>query len=531
MSLSRRHIGWALAGGVLLLAAGLRFVGLGFGFPALTHADEPQVVMVAVNAATGQPSPGFFAYPALFPYLSALALRLWVLLHPGSWPNFQAFFDQYCTQPQQAFLVLRACGALAGVGMVAATGWLGHRAAGPRVGLLAAAMIAVNTYAVRDSHFAVTDIPAALASALALVAILAVLEGGGRGAVLLAGIGVGLAAGTKYPAGVLLVPGALAIGWRAWRAGDSPQARLRHGGRDLLLAGLACGGAFLITNPYVLLDLDTFQADMAREAQRRLGVSPAQFEGPAWRWYLSRTLPTAFGWAGLILAAAGAVWATVARQRRLLLVLLGALVLLAPPFLVVSVGERYLLPAYPAMAVLAAWASLQLVRRSRARGRWLANTVLAALIFALLLPPLARSLRVTSLLTLPDTRVMAAQWIQDTLAPGRSIALEWSYVPAVDPERFEVLPLRYEQGGPHAQAADYLVVSSYAFNRYFMEPEAHSHELAFFEALDAGPPPIATFSGLPPARAYGYVERVPPGPLDQVGMVGPEIRIYGPLRD
>ncbi len=104
-------------------------------------------------------------------------------------------------------------------------------------------------------------------------------------------------------------------------------------------------------------------------------------------------------------------------------------------------------------------------------------------------------------------------------------------MPHVDPEVYEVLPLRYELGGPREQGADYLVVSSYAFNRYFMEPEAHSHELAFFEALDAGPPPIATFSGLPPARAYGYVERVPPGPLDQVGMVGPEIRIYGPLRD
>jgi hypothetical protein len=527
VSLEPRRLRWALLAGVLLLAAALRFVGLGFGFPALTHADEPQVVMVAVNAATGQLSPGFFAYPALFPYLCGLVLRLWVLVQPWAWADFQAFFDRYCTDPQQAFLVVRACGAATGVGLVAATAWLGRRAAGPRVGLLAAAVMAVNVYAVRDAHFAVTDTPVALASALALVAILAVLEGRGLRSALVAGVAVGLAAGTKYPAGALALPLAAALAWRGWRG----QGGWRVAGRDIALAALAAAVAFLVTNPFVLLDFGTFQADLAREAERRLAVSAAQFEGPAWRWYLGRTLPTAFGWAGLILAAAGAVWALVARQGKLALLLLGAAVLMVPPLLVVSVGERYLLPAYPVLAVLAAWASMQLARRCLPRGRWLANTVLAALAFALLLPPLARSVQVTRLLTLPDTRVEAARWIAETLAPGRRIALEWSYVPHVDPEVYEVLPLRYELGGPREQGADYLVVSSYAFNRYFMEPEAHAQELAFFQALEAGGPPIAVFSGLPPERAYGYVERVPPGPLDQVGLVGPEIRIYGPIGD
>jgi hypothetical protein len=527
VSLEPRRLRWALLAGVLLLAAALRFVGLGFGFPALTHADEPQVVMVAVNAATGQLSPGFFAYPALFPYLCGLVLRLWVLVQPWAWADFQAFFDRYCTDPQQAFLVVRACGAATGVGLVAATAWLGRRAAGPRVGLLAAAVMAVNVYAVRDAHFAVTDTPVALASALALVAILAVLEGRGLRSALVAGVAVGLAAGTKYPAGALALPLAAALAWRGWRG----QGGWRVAGRDIALAALAAAVAFLVTNPFVLLDFGTFQADLAREAERRLAVSAAQFEGPAWRWYLGRTLPTAFGWAGLILAAAGAVWALAARQGKLALLLLGAAVLLVPPLLVVSVGERYLLPAYPVLAVLAAWASVQLARRCLPRGRWLANTVLAALAFALLLPPLARSVQVTRLLTLPDTRVEAARWIAETLAPGRRIALEWSYVPHVDPEVYEVLPLRYELGGPREQGADYLVVSSYAFNRYFMEPEAHAQELAFFQALEAGGPPIAVFSGLPPERAYGYVERVPPGPLDQVGLVGPEIRIYGPIGD
>ncbi len=516
---------WLLLGVVLLLAAGLRLVGLRFGFPALTHADEPQVVMVAVNAAMGQLNPGFFAYPALFPYLAGLVMRLWVLVQPWAWTGFQGFFDHYCVDPVHAYLVVRACGAVAGIGMVAATAWLGRVAAGPRVGLVAAAMMAVNVYAVRDSHFAVTDIPASLASALALVAILTLLEDRGWRRVLIAGVTVGLAAGTKYPVAALVVPLGVAVAWRGWKAREGARSIALH----LALAGAAAAVAFLVVNPYLLLDLDTFRADMALEAERRLGVSAEQFEGRAWRWYLRHSLPSAFGWVGVILASAGAIWAAVERHGRLLLLLLATAVLLAPPFLVVSVGERYLLPAFPALAVLGAWAAVQLGRRCLPRGRWLANTVLAALVAALILPPMARSLRLVQLLTVPDTRVLAAEWIADTLAPGRNIALEWAYVPDVDPEVYEVLPLRYEQGGPGEQGADYIVVSSYAFNRYFLEPGAHSNELAFFEALDAGPPPIATFTGLPPERAYGYAERVPPGPLDQVGMVGPEIRIYGPF--
>ncbi len=528
MSFDRR-LRWALLAAVLLLATALRFVGLRFGFPALTHADEPQVVMVAVNAATGQLSPGFFGYPALFPYLAAVALRLWVLAQPWVWADFQAFFDQYCTDPRAGYLVVRACGAAAGVGLVAATAWLGHRAAGPRVGLLAAAVVAVNTYAVRDAHFAVTDTPMALASTLALVAMLTALDGRGLRPVLVAAAAVGLAAGTKYPAGALILPLAAVVVWRASKAPGSPGGRAKGAAVALLLAGVGAAAAFLLTNPWVLLDLDTFRADLALEAQRRLAASTAQFEGPAWRWYLGRTLPTAFGWSGVILAVTGAVWALLARHARLSVLLLGAVALLAPPFLVVSVGERYLLPATPILAVLAAWASVQLARSSLGGGRWVANTVLAALVAALLLPPLARSMRLVQLLTLTDTRVLAADWIAQTLAPGRRIALEWSYVPQVDPEIFQVLPLRFELGGPAEQDADYIVVSSYAFNRYFMEPQAHAQELAFFQTLEAGPPPIASFSGLPPERAYGYVERVPPGPLDQVGMVGPEIRIYGPF--
>ncbi len=526
MSLPPRLTRWAVLTAVLTVAAILRFVGLRFGFPALTHADEPQVIMVAVNAAMGDLSPGFFAYPALFPTISGLVLRLWVLLQPGVWADFQAFFDAYCSDPTPAYLLVRGCSAAAGVAAVGATAWLGHRAAGARVGLLAAAMLAVNTYAVRDSHFAVTDTATSLVAALALVAILALLDGRRWRPVLLAGCAVGLAAATKYPAGALGIAllAALAMGSRGgW------STRLRWLGLAGLVAALCALTAFLVTNPYIVLDFDTFQADMAREYARRVTADPEAFGYPAWRWYLQRTLPSSFGWGGLALVTLGAAWGLWVRNHAVVVLALGAGSILAPAFGVVSVGERYLLPAYPALAVLGAWAAVRLTRRVRPRGRWLAHTVFASLVAALVLPPLGRSVRLSQLLTLPDTRVLAARWFEDHAQRGDRVALEWAYVPALDPEHYQLTSLDYPEGGPAEVDADYIVVSSYAFNRYFMAPERHAREVAFLQALEAGAEPAARFSGQPPERAYTYIERVPPGPLDQQGMIGPEIRIYGPF--
>ncbi len=511
----------ALAG-LLLLAAVLRFLALDFALPARIHADEPQVVMVAVNAASGQLSPGFFAYPALFPYLAAVVLRLWVLLGLAGSHDFQVFFDAYCLDPSQAFLLVRACSAALGVALVAATWRLGSRLGGWRTGILAAAILAVNTYAVRDSHFATTDIPASLAATLALLAILAMASDPGLRRAALAGAAVGLATATKYPTAALLLPLAVA----ALTGSGSPRVGTSRRLGALALA-LGCALAILlITNPYLLLDADTALSDLQLELQRRTAPSASLSPAAPWSWYLLHTLPASFGWAGLLLIFAGVLHALRSGRREWLLLLLAAAALLAPPLSVVSLGDRYLLPAFPLLAVLAALAAQELVLRAAAQRSWAGRLVFGALACALLLPPLGRSVRLVRLLAQPDSRVLAARWIEQNLPAGASIAMEWAYVPEVSAERFQLIPLDYREGGPGEQGAEYIVLSSYAFNRYFMDPAAFPDEQAFFSEIERGPPPLASFYGLPPERVTRYVERVPPGPLDQSGVVGPQIRIY-----
>ena len=416
-------------------------------------------------------SPHFFAYGTVFPYLSGAVIRLYTLLAWGG--DFRAFFDAYCEDPSEAILVVRSCSAVLGSAAVGLTGLLGRKVGGSAVGLLAAGVLAVDVLAVRDAHFATVD------SCTMFFAVASLLAMAHR-RWWVAGLLVGVATGCKYPAVVLCLPLLLA-------------------GRKAPPALLLAGFAFFATNPFVLLDMDTFQADLSREATRAKGLAPEEFPSAAW-WYILRSaLPYALGWLGLPALLLGCIEA--ARRR---LFLPGALFVVGTYALIsgfVTCADRYLLPAHPALAVFVALA--------------LARFPLAALV---VLPPLLwNSIKVDALLRLPDTRAAAGEWIAAQVPEGSTVALEWAYVPEVDGERYTVKPLTYDE------TSGWVVMSSYAFNRYHQHPAAYGRELAFIEAL---PEPQASFYGLPAERAVDWVERVPPGPLDQRELQGPQVLVF-----
>ena len=86
-----------------------------------------------------------------------------------------------------------------GLGGIAAAWWLGGRAYGTMAGFVAAAATAVETTHVEYSRMAVTDVPLTLGVAVALALLV-------TDRLPAAGVAIGIAAGFKYPAFVLLVP-------------------------------------------------------------------------------------------------------------------------------------------------------------------------------------------------------------------------------------------------------------------------------------------------------------------------------------
>src|SRR5829696_6743051 len=96
-----------------------------------------------------------------------------------------------------------------GLAGIAAAWWLGTRAYGTMAGFVAGAVTAVEVTHVAYSRMAVTDVPMTLGVAVALGLMV-------TRRLPAAGVAIGIAAGFKYPAFILLVPLVVA-GWGQWR--------------------------------------------------------------------------------------------------------------------------------------------------------------------------------------------------------------------------------------------------------------------------------------------------------------------------
>ena len=276
-----------------------------------------------------------------------------------------------------------------GVGAVAATWWLGRAAYGKTAGLVAAAVVAVETIGVAYSHMAVTDVPM-----IALITVSLALAVTGR--LEWAGVAAGLAASAKYPAVFLLVPLVVA-GWGMWR-------------RLAISAGLAVV-AFLATSPYVLVHPHQAWTDATR-VQRLARDGWLGFEHDSWALFSF----TGKLWDGLgpvlVIAVIGLALALRRRTRTDLILAAFVLVYLVDLLTIRAHFDRYVLPLVPPLAVLAG--------RQRA---------LAPLTLALLIVPLVWTIGDDVRLTRTDTRAVAHGWIVAHVPRNATVAAESSTPP------------------------------------------------------------------------------------------------------
>ena len=150
---SRRE--WAAFLAVVALAAVLRFLYLGSGVPAAVASDEPFLMeRVFAMMTTGDFNPRVYDYPTLYVYMqTALAsVRFLVGTLRGEW------FSLAEVTATDFYLWGRALTALLGT-LTVVVAWRIGRRLGPAAGLWAAAFLAVNPQHVRESHFALTDVP------------------------------------------------------------------------------------------------------------------------------------------------------------------------------------------------------------------------------------------------------------------------------------------------------------------------------------------------------------------------------------
>jgi Dolichyl-phosphate-mannose-protein mannosyltransferase len=415
-----RRWAWPALAVVLLGGLGLRLWGVGQGLPYAYNSDEADhFVPRAVRMfADGSLNPHYFANPPAFTYLLHWLFALW---YGGGAGVRQAF----ALHPGDLYTLARVAGALLGTTAL----WLlyaaGARLFGRAVGLLAAAIEAVAFLPVFYAHLALNDVPTLAPLTLSLLGTAGVLRKGRARDYLLAGIGLGLACASKYTAGIVLVPLLLA---GAARYLDADTAARRRVGVGLLACGAVALVAFLLANPYALLDYRAFHAELAHqstlsaEAQGKLGA-PREGGLPYYLWSLTWGL----GWVPALAALGGALSLWRSQPRLAWLLVPATLVFLAFMGLQGRYFGRWLLPIFPVVCLLAAFFAVSLIERLTRLLRLpaLGGAALAAAVVVLLLAQgTLYSIHSGLVLSRSDTRTLTRNWMLANIPAGSKIVVE-----------------------------------------------------------------------------------------------------------
>lgn len=436
---------------LLLTALAFRLWAIRSGVPHAVGIDEPAVVDRALRIVrTGDWNPHVFDYPTLVIYLHTIValLRFMVGATRGEWATLADFdiADVYVTG--------RVVTALLGSATVWLTFRIGREVGSERIGLLAAAQVAVLPLHVRESHFILTDVP--LTALTTLTVYLATRVEHVK--YWIAGATAGLAAASKYNGGVVLVAALVGIVRRRQSLSD----RLRM----LAVTTAAAAVAFLLATPYAVLDLPTFLDSFAAQMERfaRARATPE----PVWITYLkhfalSGPLWLPCGAAGLIAVALR----RTSRGRWTAVLAFGAAyfyILATHPL----VFARYALPLTPIVCLLAA-AGIDAIARLIATvpgvgRRGTVPFVTVVLLLPLLLPFVRTAGGWNRQFARRDTRQMAADWIRATLPPGTRLAVENSGPTYLSAAGFDVTDVELLLQHPLAwyveRRVQYLIVSS-----------------------------------------------------------------------
>ncbi|MGI9082573.1 MAG: ArnT family glycosyltransferase [Thermoleophilaceae bacterium] len=403
----------------LLLAAALavRLWNIDYGLPYVwsvdeaRHFTEPAVLMFERGF-----DPGYYHNPALFTYL--INRVLWLIYGPLGL-RLDARFDgvnvQFHKDASDIFLTARILAAMLGTAAVAALYLVARRLWGVREGLVAAAMLTFAFLPVSISRVAVSDVGALIGVSLAIFGAVRIYEGGGRRWFLLTGLAIGVALAFKYTTGLLVIPLLIAAATRLKRDGPAVLG--------YLAAGLGAAAAIvLLSNPYLVLNADEAWGalqDQAGVAARQ--EKPGQGSGGL-PFYLE-SLTWGFGWLPLGAALAGAVVLALRDRMRLLLVASFPVALLIYLALQARFFGRWLLPAYPALAILAALAVGRLADALPRRALVQAGAVLL-LTGGLLAQSLAADVRTARVIARKDTRVQARDFLVGRYPPQMRISIE-----------------------------------------------------------------------------------------------------------
>jgi len=408
---------WGPLSVVLAVAFALRLWGIKQGLPYVYNVDEyGHFVPEAVAMFHHGLNPHYFINPPALTYLLHVVFAV-------AFGGGASISHEFALHPDHFFLLARVTVALLGTTSVWLLYLVGARLFNRGIGLLAAALMAVAFLPVFYGHLALNDVPTLAPLTLSLLGTAGVLRRGRAFDYLVAGIGLGLASATKYTAGVMIV--ALLAAAAARYRDAEPGAR-----RDVTigvgLALLVALGAFLIANPFSLLDFHSFRSELERQSSYTESSRASWIGGPgqgSFVYYLW-SFAWGLGWIPALAALGGAVTVWLG-QRRLGWVLVPVAVLyLAFLSLQGRYFGRWLLPIFPIACLLAGSFALEVAGWASRRAPRLRAGFTALAVLALTAQGLIYSIHSGLVLSRADTRNLTRAWVVAHIPAGERIVVE-----------------------------------------------------------------------------------------------------------
>ncbi|RIK27968.1 MAG: hypothetical protein DCC55_39085 [Chloroflexi bacterium] len=249
--------------------------------------------------------------------VAPLAVRLGL---PESWTSLMARANQACE-------AIAVAGRLVIAGLDTLTilllFLLGRRIYGRRAGLLAAAFYAFTAQAIQLSHFFAMDPASTTFTVLAILGAVQMVQDRSWRAVIVTGVGAGLAIASKFSALPILaapVVAGLLVAWnasqRSRRTGAPPDGRAQFVAvAGIFVALLIAGLIFFVTSPYAILDWENFaQATLVEQGAMVRGVADFPFTRQyrntiPYLYFIEQQVRWGLGWPLGLVAVAGTLYA------------------------------------------------------------------------------------------------------------------------------------------------------------------------------------------------------------------------------
>jgi len=487
---------------VVVIAAVLRVWDIGWSLPEVYEEATPLAESWEFWNWGGSGldfNPHFFIYPALPFYLHfLLQVFHYAIGHLiGGYPDLHAFQKAFEADPTFFFLIGRLLTTTFDIGIIVTVFLLAKQYANGTVGVLASLLVSINPLHIEEAQINNVDTVLTFFVVLSLLFICRVYETAGVKWYGLAGLSIGLAAASKYT-GALLIP-VLIIG-HVIRSRTLLDAIRSLRNLRLVFAIALAGLVFLILNPYIILDSEKFLSDFGfnrfHMAHGHFGIAD---DSSSLAFYILESLPRHLGWPFFLIAGVSTLVVLFRREK-------GDFVL--PAFAVVYIvtivswkmrADRYILPILPVLTLVGAQAVAVLWNRwheyfeRRWSGRFVNSTAVQVMIGVVIGAficgqPIYAALKYHLSHSLPDTRSVAKEWIEQLVAPGSVVAMAPLGMTIKRPIITCPIPyssVTFEKWGGFYDARwyedyDLVIGSSFDYSRYKNEPRKYGEFLQFF---------------------------------------------------